>query len=553
MRNAFFFFLMTVVTMFLTTTIDSINGTGFIFNQYNFPCTLYTIDKCTFDENQILDTLSDISNEDCQFACRETYKGECIFFMYNETGGSCVLTAQSFKQYTDSCLEIGGPSEPIISECIDDTDPCNMYIEGECAYEGDLLDTFPDIPNAAACQVASQPMTIDEYFLYTEEDRMCYLVDSSRKICKVRYGPPEPSSSECMNPPSSTTSEPTSSSTTPAPTSSSTMPAPTSISTTTSTTSSVTTNSPSTTLKILIVGGIMDNSIGTSDVEYINPFATTNTCKKKDDFPAGIAVNNCGSEYLFTQGHFGGDTCELVNNSWAPSSNLLIPRYDASCVRLSNGSFWISGGYNSDGDDTQTWEGSEIKIDDGLDWNFIPSVDLPEPMVDHCMARVNDTHLFIVGNFNNGKMAYLVDTTEDKFIFQKLPDMISNRWRSACGSMTVPKSSLDEDGDQLLIVAGGTTSDCGIATSEIFSMKKYNWTEGPELPRGFARGGMYSDEDHPLIMIGGKDVFHDGGCNITSDLMTYQRESNTFEVLPAKLDLPRYEFAATGVFDDEDC
>lgn len=547
LRNAPCLFLMTVITLLLTTTIYSVDGIGFLSNLSNFPCTLYTIDKCSLDENLILDTLNDVSNEDCQFACRETYKEECTFFIYNKTDGSCGLTTQSFKQYTDSCLEIGGPSEPIVSECIDEIDPCNIYIEGECAYEGDLLDTFPDIPNAAACQVASQPMTLDQYFLYTEEDRMCYLVDSSRQICKVTYGPPEPSFSECMNQPSSTTPVPTSSSTTPAPISSSTTPAQTSISTTSAPTSSVTTNNPSTTLKMLIVGGILESSLGTSDVEYINPFATTNTCKKKDDFPPGFAFNNCGSEYLFTQGHLGGDTCVLVNNSWAPSSNLIVPRYDASCVRLSNGSFWISGGYNSNGDESLTWESSEIKIDDGLDWNFIPSTDLPEQMVDHCIARVNDTHLFIVGNYNNGKMAYLVDTTEDKFIFKKLPDMISNRWRSACGSMT------DEDGDQLLIVAGGTTSDCGIATSEIFSMKKYNWTEGPNLPRGFARGGMYSDDDHPLIMIGGKDVFQDGGCNITSDLMTYQKESNTFELLPAKLDIPRYEFAATGVYDDEDC
>merc|ERR1712018_703047 len=172
----------------------------------------------------------------------------------------------------------------------------------------------------------------------------------------------------------------------------------------------------------------------------------------------------------------------------------------------------------------------------------MPSTNLPEEMVDHCIARINDTHFFIVGNYGiNGKMAYLVDTTDSEFIFEKLPNMNADRWRAACGSMTIPRASIDEDDDQLLIVAGGTTSDCGIATSEIFSMKSYNWTEGPNLPRGFARGGMYSDENNPLIMIGGKDVFHDGGCNITSDLMTYKIETNTFELLPAKLDLPRYE------------
>merc|ERR1712150_422491 len=183
------------------------------------------------------------------------------------------------------------------------------------------------------------------------------------------------------------------------------------------------------------------------------------------------------------------------------------------------------------------------------DGNFSMSTELPVQMVDHCISRINDTHLFIAGNFNNGKMVYLVDTTMDEFIFKKLPDMTSDRWRAACGSMIAPKSSTSEDEDQLLIVAGGTTSDFGIATSEIFSMSKYSWTEGPTLPRGFARGGMFSDEDHPLILIGGKDV----NSTITSDMMTYQKESNTFELLPAKLNLPRYEFAATGIYDDEEC
>ena len=38
-----------------------------------------------------------------------------------------------------------------------------------------------------------------------------------------------------------------------------------------------------------------------------------------------------------------------------------------------------------------------------------------------------------------------------------------------------------------------------------------------------------------------------------SEIMAYQEESNTFEILPGRLTTPRSEFVTAGIYTDEDC
>jgi len=298
-------------------------------------------------------------------------------------------------------------------------------------------------------------------------------------------------------------------------------------------------------LKLLVVGGIDNSGMFLVDVEFINPFSSSNSCEKKPDYPINPsnpypkAYDNCGSGYMFTGGVYRNDTYELVNNEWVDRGRLAYERYRATCGTLSNGSFIVVGGIDSNGENYMAYKSHEIKADS--DSPFETLQDLPEEMDAHCMAKINDTHFFIAGSSFTENTAYLIDTQENDFIYTKLPLMNEYRYGAACGSWID-----EESGDQLLIVAGGNYDAAD--TSEIFSMKKYEWVNGPYLPYKVEGGGYFSDQQNPLIMVGGMNGFLK-----ESSLMAYQKETDSFEILPAKLKIGRWRLAATGVYDNEDC
>merc|ERR1712198_533586 len=47
------------------------------------PCEDFAIDGCAVDEGMILETISDISGNDCQAVCSLVYKEKCNFFTYD--------------------------------------------------------------------------------------------------------------------------------------------------------------------------------------------------------------------------------------------------------------------------------------------------------------------------------------------------------------------------------------------------------------------------------------------------------------------------------------
>ena len=157
------------------------------------------------------------------------------------------------------------------------------------------------------------------------------------------------------------------------------------------------------------------------------------------------------------------------------------------------------------------------------------------------MAKINNTHFFIAGSSFTENTAYLINTEGNEFIYSKLPLMNEYRYGAACGSW------IDEENDDLLLIVAGGASDAA-DTSEIFSMNNDEWSKGPNLPYRVEGGGYISDDQNPLIVIGGMDF-----PLKMSSLMAYQKETNSFEILPAKLEIGRWRLAATGIYDNEDC
>ena len=89
-------------------------------------CHDFTIDKCHIDPDGLLETVKDISIENCQFYCNIIYKDLCTFFIYDRKQVLCELIQEPFENYVQSCSKYGGPKDPSISECYDSNDKCKV-------------------------------------------------------------------------------------------------------------------------------------------------------------------------------------------------------------------------------------------------------------------------------------------------------------------------------------------------------------------------------------------------------------------------------------------
>ena len=152
-------------------------------------------------------------------------------------------------------------------------------------------------------------------------------------------------------------------------------------------------------------------------------------------------------------------------------------------------------------------------------------------------------HAYMVSNFYIS--AYLVNIANEPFEFHRLPNMIKNHYYAGCGKFS------GSNGESLVIVAGGLNNhEFGVlSSSEILSLVDLTWSKGPSLPRGFALGAHISDDEHPLILLGGLD---EKGME-RNTVMHYSEDSNIFEYLPGKLKTARYQFAASTSYTEEDC
>ena len=119
--------------------------------------------------------------------------------------------------------------------------------------------------------------------------------------------------------------------------------------------------------------------------------------------------------------------------------------------------------------------------------------------------------------------------------------MINTRINAACGISTSVN-----DNEIKLIVAGGSSvgnSSEVFIVDKVYSTKnRFKWEKGPDLPREFIMGGsLYDKEKGEWILVGGTDIH---GMKQYSDIIRYNKDTNKFEFLPAKLKVGRYGFGA---------
>ena len=76
----------------------------------------------------------------------------------------------------------------------------------------------------------------------------------------------------------------------------------------------------------------------------------------------------------------------------------------------------------------------------------------------------------------------------------------------------------------------------------VSTKNRVKWEKGPDLPREFIMGGsLYDKEKGEWILVGGTDIH---GMKQYSDIIRYNKDTNKFEFLPAKLKVGRYGFGA---------
>ena len=302
-------------------------------------------------------------------------------------------------------------------------------------------------------------------------------------------------------------------------------------------------------MKILAVGGHTDSTI-LNDVELFNPDTSDNNCTKPQNYPQNIE-GLCGENSLVCGGHndandYPNECYELVDGHWRDAGSLAYGRRFAACQMLNNGSFWISGGFNVN--DYNIPSSSEIRIDDST--GFLPSTQLPVPMDRHCVAKIDNSRLFIAGNSQLGyeKLAYVVHVQSNDFTFEPISPMNNDRFAAGCGTINyISGENGDPANETRLIVAGGPKKVS--RTTEIYSFSSNSWTTGPDLPRGFQYGGYISDSQHPLILVGGLDE----KGNYAKDVMEYNLTTNKFEILDGKLNTARKYFAVSALETIDNC
>ena len=328
---------------------------------------------------------------------------------------------------------------------------------------------------------------------------------------------------------------------------------------------------------IMIAGGNFFNDtsfLELSNVELVPPFWENFVCEKPMNLPnrldgaiggligekpvicGGLKTHN-DEDYGFTQ-TIESECYQKSNDEWNAHHNLNCPRWGASSVMVNKDAMWIFGG-NTDTESPEECKDvsktSEVyKSNNG--GSFELATNLPESMVYSCAVNIDENHIFIVNGFDQNyegfSRAYIVDVSTEPFSFQPLPHLEKVRSQAACGIISYP--STEENGNSVAIIVAGGGYGNSSKTTEIYKLSNNinydgTWETGPVLPRGFSNGCHISSNIDDLILIGGFDEFG----NVRSDMITYNRISEEFETLPAKLNTPRYACTAMRIQNSGEC
>merc|ERR1719351_371452 len=108
------------------------------------------------------------------------------------------------KDYRKDCQVVAGPFDKEIAECfeIDDKQVCDLFLQEDCGYAGDILLEPPigTIADPKECEELCkqfEPLGC-KYWIFSQTEKKCSLRTEGDRNCKTWGGPRSPLFNTCM-------------------------------------------------------------------------------------------------------------------------------------------------------------------------------------------------------------------------------------------------------------------------------------------------------------------------------------------------------------------
>ncbi len=150
----------------------------------------------------------------------------------------------------------------------------------------------------------------------------------------------------------------------------------------------------------------------------------------------------------------------------------------------------------------------KVESFDGIQWSKGVYDDLPEPLLGHCMVKINDTLVMVIGgvNFNDktskASESYFFHVIPNKWMLG--PKLIKSRRWPSCGVMNWRNY-------KVIVVAGGyeLNSLKPLTSVEFLFLNEYghlniSWVEGVSLPH-IIKEPVMVEFDNGVMLVGGED------------------------------------------------
>lgn len=216
------------------------------------------------------------------------------------------------------------------------------------------------------------------------------------------------------------------------------------------------------------------------------------------------------------------DTCQVLGSNTTMKMN--HPRYLAASIVLDNGTMWVTGG--STYDSASKTEFVEVGKPG------IVRESLPNPMTDHCMVKINESAIILIGGINSSTVYFYTPIPGSFYnLWSQGPSLPRPRNGMACGLVK-----------NLVIITGGISGQDFLKSTLILDLNRVGqgWIPGPDIP------------GHPLyrpsLVSTGKTVILFGGiipfaASYSSSLLELQCQSVTqcqWRLMKQKLHQGRY-------------
>jgi len=156
---------------------------------------------------------------------------------------------------------------------------------------------------------------------------------------------------------------------------------------------------------------------------------------------------------------------------------------------------------------------SSVESYDGQIWNEETFADLPNTVLLHCMVKLNNSMLMLIGGlFNNTNSS---SASSDTHFFNVLnnkwvsgPQLINECVEPSCGIMNWINPDT-ETTEKVVVVAGGKDKNNNKLSSvqllflNAYETSQYGWVQGPSLPKTISAATMTEFQDG-VILVGGQ-------------------------------------------------